>query len=233
MFNNRTKRYVREQGGMYELHREFVDIFLNDGFNLRKINSYSLYLHYGTENGKIGIQIVQKSINDIVLFVGEELPFNRRNEFKIETITQINSLMLFEKLVSKLRFVKYPYNYKSDNDNKNIIDSANSLYLQGNFTEALKLYIEVEKTDVENTTIILQQAGCYYKLGSKDKALELYMKAKRNDPQNSMVYLCLSQYYLDVDNPLQAMGALKKGANLGCETCKAMYSKFSNEMFGD
>ena len=231
MFNNRTKRYVREQGGMYELYRELVDIFLNDGFNLREINSYSLTLHYGTENGKIGIQIVQKSINEVVIFVGEELPFKRKNEFKIETITKINSSMLFEKLVSELRLVKYPYIDKFDNEN--IINSANNLYYQGNFSEALKLYNEAEKTDSENTKIILQQAGCYSKLGLNDKALELYKKTRRNDPQNSLVYLCLGQYYFDVDNTLQAMVALRKGADLGCETCKAMYSKFSNEMFGD
>jgi tetratricopeptide (TPR) repeat protein len=231
MFNYRTKRYVQEQGGMYELYREFVDIFVNDGFKLREINSDSLYLHYGTENGKIGIQIFQKSINEVVFYVGEELPFNRKNEFKIETITQINSSMLFENLVSKLRLVKYPFKYKSDN--KSFIDSANSLYRQGNFEEALMLYNEAEKIDRDNTKIILQQAGCYSKLGLNDEALELYRKAKRNDPQNSFVYLCLGQYHLDLNNPLQAMGAFKKGAALGCETCKAVYSKFSNEMYGE
>lgn len=231
MFNNRTKRYVQEQGGMYELHREFVDIFINDGFNLRKINSDSLYLHYGTETGKIGIQIIQKSINEVVVFVGEELPFKRKNEFKIETITRMNSSILFEKLVSNLRLVKYPYNDKIDNGR--IIDSANSLFRQGNFLEALKFYNEAEKTDRENTKIILQQAECYSKLGSNDKALELYKKARRNDPQNCLVYLSLAQYYFDIGKTLQAMSTLSIGADLGCATCKAAHSKFSNEMFGE
>lgn len=232
MFNNRTKRYVQEKGGMYELYREFVDIFINDGFNLREIDSSSLYLHYGTENGKIGIQIVQKSIHEVVLFVGEELPFSRKNEFKIETFTQINSSMLFEKLVSNLRLVKYPYKSKFHNDRDGIIDNANSLYRQGNFLEALKLYNEAEKSGGESTMLILQQAGCYLKLGLNDEALELYKKARKNDPQNPLVYLCLGQYYLDVDNALQAMAAFRKGADLGCETCKTGYSKLSNEMFG-
>ena len=233
MFNYRTKHYVREQGGMYELHREFVDIFLNDGFNLREINSDSLYLHYGTENGKIGIQIIQKSINEAVLFVVEELPFKRKNGFKIETISQINSSMLFEKLVSNLRLVEYPYKDKFDNDNESIIYRANSLYRQGNFSEALKLYNDAAKIDGENTKIILQQAGCYSKLGLNDDALELYKKTRRNDPQNCLVYLSLGQFYLDISKTLQAMSTFRKGADLGCKTCEVVYSKLSNEMFGD
>lgn len=231
MFNYKTKRYVRENGGMYELYKEFVDIFINDGFKLREINDDSLYIHYGTDDGKIGIQIIQKSINEVVLFVGEELPFNRRNEFKIETITQINTSILFEMLVSKLRLVKYPNNDKFENESN--IDRANSLYRQGKFQEALKLYIEAEKTNRENTKIILQQAGCYLKLGFNNDALELYKKARKNDPQNSLVYLSLGVYYLDIDNTLQAMGAFSKGADLGCENCKLLYTKLSNEMFGD
>ena len=231
MFKTRTKLFIREQGGMYELYKDLVDLFVNDGFNLREIDSDSLYLHHGTENGKIGIQIVQKSINEVVVFVGEELPFKRTNEFKIETITQINPSMLFEKIVSNLRLVKYPYKVKLDS-NENIIDKANSLYRQGNYVDALKLYNEAQKNDEDNTKIILQQAGCYSKIGLNDKALELYRRAKRNDPQNSLVYLCLGQYYFELNETLNAMATFSKGAELGCETCKAIYSKFSNQMFG-
>jgi len=233
MFNSKIKRYVREHGGMYEIYKEIVDIFVNDGFNLREIASYSLYLHYGTENGKIGIQIIQKSNDEVVFYVGEELPFQRKNEFKIATITHINASMLFEKIVSSLRLVKYPHKDKFDSDIESIIETANKLYRQENFNEALKLYKEAEISDGENTKIILQQAGCLLKLGLSNEALELYKKAKRNDPNNSLVYLSLGQYYLNIDNQLQAMVALSKGADLGCETCKTVYSKFSEEMFGD
>ena len=70
-FRRRMIQHVREQGGMYELYKHFVDIFLEDGFQLREVTNDSLYLHYGTNEGKIGVQIIQCSIEKVEIVFGE------------------------------------------------------------------------------------------------------------------------------------------------------------------
>lgn len=107
-FRKKMIQYVQEHGGMYELYKLFVDILLEDGFQLREVTNDSLYVHYGTDKGKIGIQIIQGSIEKIQIIVAEELPFNRRNSFKIDTITDFPISQVHDKILANLKLVVYP-----------------------------------------------------------------------------------------------------------------------------
>ena len=231
-FRNKIKQFVREQGGMYELYKVFVDLFINDGFQLREVTNDSLYIHYGSENGKIGIQIIQTSIERIEIIIGEELPFNRRNSFKLSTSTYFQTFTIHDKIVSSLQLVKYPSQVELELEIEHLTSSAKDLYHNGNYQKSLLLFKELEELVGESTILTLQKAGCYSHLGENKKALELCLKAKKTDPSNSLIYLNEGSFYLASDNILEAISAFKKGSELGCENCSKAYKETITELFG-
>ncbi|MCW9705805.1 hypothetical protein [Fodinibius salsisoli] len=85
-YKNRKEihKTVKQKGGMYELYKDFVDYFKEQDFQLREINKDSLYLHYGTWDGKVGIQIIQITPTEAEIVMGCELPSGQSHEGSIK-----------------------------------------------------------------------------------------------------------------------------------------------------
>lgn len=230
-FNRRdTIRFIQENGGMYELHSHLVDLFLDNSFHLREVRKDRLYIHYGTDDGKIGITIIQISVDKIEIYVMEELPFKRTNSFKIETITNFPTFQVYEKILSSLRLVNYE-EMLDRKDRINILtEEANDHYHNFNYSEALKIYQEITELSGENVMLILQKAGCYKEMGDFKTALSLCNKAESIDANDSMVYLVKGGLFLAKNEFSLAIDEFEKGKDLGDSNCLTHYNNLRKEI---
>lgn len=65
-----------------------------------------------------------------------------------------------------------------------VLSDAQKLYNEGNVTEALNQFNQVQHKDPNETTLLYNQANCHYKLDQTDLAVELFQKvlSQSNDP---------------------------------------------------
>lgn len=231
-FRRQTTQFVREQGGMYELYKTFADLFIEDGFHLREVTNDSLYLHYGTNEGKIGVQIIQLSTNKTTIIVGEELPFKRRNSFKIETNPDFPAKRTHYRIISRLQLVEYPIRKPSSEELLNLNQVARTQFEKGNIEQSLKLYQKLERLTDVDVNIILLQAACHVKLGDDKSALNLCNKAEKIDPSAITIYSIKGELLLKTNKNL-ALAEFIKGKDMGSDHCTYQYLKLSEELRDD
>lgn len=69
---NELHKHISSQGGMLSMYEDFADYFKRQGFNIKEVDKNSLYLHYGTKKGKVGIQIIQTNFNEANISISSE-----------------------------------------------------------------------------------------------------------------------------------------------------------------
>ena len=65
-------------------------------------------------------------------------------------------------------------------------DKANQVYESGNFTEALRLYSDIEKNG-SNWKLFYNMGNCYYKLNQPVRAKIYFLKARRFEPFDASI----------------------------------------------
>lgn len=94
-----THDFVAKSGGMLALYEEFADYFRKESFNIREVTKDSMYLHYGSDRGKVGIQLIQNAIDEVEVIVSTEKPGNlvSKSSFtfdsEMDQYTMINSVL--------------------------------------------------------------------------------------------------------------------------------------------
>ncbi len=83
-----------------------------------------------------------------------------------------------------------------DNSNleDNILSAARKSYVQGNYNEALKLFLDASNK-VANSEIFVDIGNCYYMLNGQKEALEYWNKAIDLDPKNAKAYTNLGNLH--------------------------------------
>ncbi|MFH2142617.1 MAG: hypothetical protein ABIJ97_09360 [Bacteroidota bacterium] len=99
------RKYIQNNGGMHEFYKDFITIAQSYGFKLYEVTKDSFYLHYGTMEGKIGIQFIQLSINKVGIIFGEETPMKQVNNLKWEVTLPFDAHLYFNDLISELKYV--------------------------------------------------------------------------------------------------------------------------------
>lgn len=83
-----------------------------------------------------------------------------------------------------------------DNSNieENVIAAARQYYAQGNYTEALKMFLDLASKD-SNADLFVDIGNCYYMLNGQKEALEYWNKAITLDPKHAKAYTNLGNLY--------------------------------------
>lgn len=64
------------------MYSGFVDTLKNEGLEVRELTSNSVYLHYGSTNGKIGAELIVTGPQKAEVTMGQETPLGRNHEEK-------------------------------------------------------------------------------------------------------------------------------------------------------
>lgn len=83
--------------------------------------------------------------------------------------------------------------YSSLEDNSLVL-SANDLYNQGKFREALTFVDEMLRRNEKNTRAWIMRGSLYHALGQKDLAKTAWQSAQQSDPSNQEVKKILENY---------------------------------------
>jgi hypothetical protein len=94
-------KHISDQGGMLSMYEKFANYFRDQGFDIKEVNKYSLYLHYGTTKGKVGIQIVQTNFNEANISIFSETRDGKSLQEGIIVNTEDNQIEMAERLISK------------------------------------------------------------------------------------------------------------------------------------
>ncbi|MEX2345302.1 MAG: hypothetical protein WD604_06795 [Balneolaceae bacterium] len=77
-------KFVQNNGGMVNLYKGIVDYFVEQDFQLREVKKDYIYLHYGTMQGKVGLEILQHEVRKALITLGTETPQGKFFKHEIE-----------------------------------------------------------------------------------------------------------------------------------------------------
>lgn len=105
-FKSKSKltKFVQAKGGMHELYKNFVELFQSEGFQIREVTYDSIYLHYGSSESKVGIQLVQINLQEVQIVIGEEARNGQSNNLKLKASTNLNPRPTFETVLKGLKY---------------------------------------------------------------------------------------------------------------------------------
>jgi hypothetical protein len=104
------RKYIQDNGGMHEFYKDFIALASSYGFKLYEVTKDSFYLHYGTMEGKIGIQFIQLSINKVGIIFGEETPMKQMNNSKTEVLVPFETNLIFDEIIRQVKYVNISKN---------------------------------------------------------------------------------------------------------------------------
>lgn len=204
---NEIHKYVQNNGGMVKLYEGIVNYFQRDGFEIREVKKDYLYMHYGTNEGKVGLEILQHELDGAVITIGTELPNGKSYSHKIEVKSYDNDKEVLEKLLAPLDDLKHnaTKNLKETSDTKEIESTKNKKpqfrinhYVAMNpeqeqfkqwcredeerrkkFKERKNIYEEIEKDEdlMSSEEKLEELAGSFYKKQEFEKAAHFFSKA--------------------------------------------------------
>ena len=93
---------IQSHGGVDVIYNEFVDFFKQKGFRTRELTSSSVYLHYGTQVGKIGVQLVVLSNDRARVKMSEELRTGQQHSISADIEQRENQFMVAHRLLQQL-----------------------------------------------------------------------------------------------------------------------------------
>ena len=99
---NALENNIQSQGGVDVIYSEFVDFFTQKGFRTRELTSSSVYLHYGTQVGKIGVQLVVLSNDRAKVKMSEELRTGQQHSISADVEQHENQFMVAHRLLQQL-----------------------------------------------------------------------------------------------------------------------------------
>ena len=70
----------------------------------------------------------------------------------------------------------------SSQTSKELFSTANNLYQNGKYVEAIELYSTIEKQDLKSSDLFFNLGNCYYKLNKVAPSIYYYEKALKIDP---------------------------------------------------
>jgi len=118
-WNRKVKKFVQNNGGMVKLHENLVAFFMKEDFEIREVKGDFIYLHHGTEFGKIGVSINQLNISIADITLITELPDGKRFEWSSKLTEKTNEGHI-SKGVSKALTESYAYIEQYENWEKGI-----------------------------------------------------------------------------------------------------------------
>ena len=87
------------------------------------------------------------------------------------------------KKLAILLFLLVSFNTLAQNTN-DLFSNANSLYKEGNYDEAIKLYKQIESQNIASSELYYNLGNCYYKLNKVAPTIYNYEKALQLNPLN-------------------------------------------------
>ncbi|NGP90225.1 hypothetical protein [Fodinibius halophilus] len=162
---------VEQEGGMYELYKDFVDYFKEQDFQIREINDDSLYLHYGTSVGKVGIQIIQTAPRKAEILMGCEMRSGKSHEATIKVNTHENQNAMVDRLIEK-------FSDGQLSDFKNVGIKFNKSASSRNSKQNPKSSMSVDNADNSEDLIEIKE---YYENLLQEKDLPDSLKTIVND----------------------------------------------------
>lgn len=85
---------------------------------------------------------------------------------------------------------------------------ANELYTKGNYQEALKLYLNIEKQNKESFELYFNIGNCYYRLNEIAPSILYYERAKKFNPLNDDLIQNLKLASLKTTDRIESKGTL-------------------------
>ena len=110
-----------------------------------------------------------------------------------------------------------------DNVLKDKMSQAQSLSLEGNYTQAISIYEEILKKD-QNTDVMIAYAECLYAAGNYDKALNYLYAVIDTEPDNDVAYAVIIAMY-DEQRKFDEINQLLKNC-----TSESVLTKFKDYM---
>jgi len=102
-----------------------------------------------------------------------------------------------------------------------LLKSANNLYNEQKYREAIRIYEAILEYDRDNISALEGMGSCYNDIGKYTKAIEYYEKAVNLDPKNAILWEYLGIAYENRGNSLRS----KIKANEAFQKAKEAYQK--------
>jgi len=100
-----THEFVAKNGGMIALYQEFADYFRKESFNIREVTKGSMYLHYGSDRGKVGIQLIQNAIDEVEVIVSTEKPGNLVSKSSFTFDSDIDQYKMIDSVLQNFNLI--------------------------------------------------------------------------------------------------------------------------------
>ena len=95
---------VTSRGGVSAVYADFVSFFTDKGFRVRELTSDSIYLHYGTSIGKVGVQLIVVGHDKAEVIMSEEMATGHRNDANSSLGPGSNQKEVARSTLGRLRF---------------------------------------------------------------------------------------------------------------------------------
>lgn len=92
-------KFVQRNGGMISLYQGVVDYFVDDGFEIREVTKDYVYLHYGTDKGKVGVEILQVEVKKALITIGVETAHGIVDKNEIEVHSEDDSKQIIKRML--------------------------------------------------------------------------------------------------------------------------------------